>query len=59
MTNLQVAQKLNGKRFYSNTFGDIISIKDLVIYCDDKRTEILNDKHTLKALVKESGLIIS
>lgn len=58
MTNLQVGKKLNGKKFYSETFGDTVTIKNLTVYCEDRRVEIINDKSTLRALVKESGLVL-
>ena len=54
MTRIEVLKKLHGKRFYSETFGDMITIHDIVIMYDDGRTELINDEATLKELLKEA-----
>ena len=53
MTRIEVLKTLHGKRFYSETYQDMVIIHDFVISCDDGRTEIINDEETLRILIKE------
>lgn len=55
MTRIEVLKKLDGKRFYSDTYGDMITVHDTVASCDDGRTDIIGDEETLRNLIKESG----
>ena len=57
MTNLEVLKKMQGMKFYSETFGDTVEIKDYFVFCSDGRVSGITPEDFYK-LVKESKVKI-
>lgn len=56
MTNEEALKQLNGKRFYSDLYGDMVTTQSVTVVCDDGRIDFINSEKDFKILLKESGI---